>query len=84
MTSTYIATLSTKYHLPQYYHLTLSQKELDNFISTWKHLAWRLAMQSKYDALIKNQTWTLVLKPPNTNIIDCKWIFWLKLKLDGP
>nr|GEX87302.1 NBS-containing resistance-like protein [Tanacetum cinerariifolium] len=32
-------------------------------------LNWRDAMQDKYNALIKNSTWILILKPPNVNIV---------------
>jgi hypothetical protein len=44
---------------------------------------WTEAMQAEFDALIKNKTWRLV--PPNKgkNIIDCKWVFNIKRKLDG-
>jgi hypothetical protein len=45
---------------------------------------WKDAMQSEFDALLRNKTWRLV--PPNKgkNIIDCKWVFKIKRKSDGP
>ncbi|XP_014633436.1 CSC1-like protein At1g69450 [Glycine soja] len=35
-------------------------------------------MQSEYDALIKNGTWTLVDLPSHKMAIGCKWVFGLK------
>nr|GEU70998.1 ribonuclease H-like domain-containing protein [Tanacetum cinerariifolium] len=36
---------------------------------------WQNAMCDEYIALIKNKTWTLVPRPPDTNIVRCTWIF---------
>nr|GEX52711.1 ribonuclease H-like domain-containing protein [Tanacetum cinerariifolium] len=44
---------------------------------------WQNAMRDKYTAFIKNQTWTLVHKPPNTNIVRCTWLFRHKYLADG-
>lgn len=40
-------------------------------------------MEEKYTSLIRNNTWSLVLPVPNTNIIDCKWVSRLKCDKDG-
>ena len=40
-------------------------------------------MQLEFDALRKNNTWVLVSKLPNQKIISCKWVYKIKLKLDG-
>jgi len=40
-------------------------------------------MNVEFDALLQNQTWTLVPPSSNQNIIGCKWVFWLKRKADG-
>ncbi|GAU46826.1 hypothetical protein TSUD_100440 [Trifolium subterraneum] len=34
-------------------------------------------------ALVKNHTWTLVTLPPPKHTIGCKWVFKLKLHVDG-
>ena len=34
-------------------------------------------------ALEKNKTWEIVERPKGKNIVDCKWIFTLKYKVDG-
>lgn len=41
-------------------------------------LKWKRAMQDEYESLVKNNTWCLVKKPENKNIVDCKWIFKIK------
>lgn len=35
-------------------------------------------MKSEFDALCHNHAWTLVLRPPNTNVVRCKWVFKTK------
>ena len=45
--------------------------------------AWRSAMEDEFDALQRNQTWTLVPRPPGTNIVGSKWIFKTKFRPDG-
>ncbi|GKE58573.1 ribonuclease H-like domain-containing protein, partial [Tanacetum coccineum] len=44
---------------------------------------WQNAMQDEYNALIKNNTWTLVPRPPDTNIVRCMWLFHHKHLVDG-
>jgi histone deacetylase 1/2 len=45
--------------------------------------AWRQAMQDEYDALMHNNTWSLVPPPPGANIVSGKWIFRHKHNADG-
>ncbi|GKA66161.1 ribonuclease H-like domain-containing protein [Tanacetum coccineum] len=40
-------------------------------------------MRDEYHALIKNKTWTLVPRPPDTNIVRCMWFFCHKYLADG-
>jgi Reverse transcriptase (RNA-dependent DNA polymerase) len=35
------------------------------------------------DALILNQTWSLVASPDNHNIVGCKWVYRIKRHIDG-
>ncbi|GJS26288.1 ribonuclease H-like domain-containing protein [Tanacetum coccineum] len=44
---------------------------------------WQNAMRDEYHALIKNQTWTLVPRPPDTNTVRCMWLFRYKYLTDG-
>ena len=32
---------------------------------------------------MNNGTWSLVSPPPNTNIVGCKWVYRVKLKVNG-
>jgi hypothetical protein len=44
---------------------------------------WKLAVDSEMNALKKNETWHLVPRKPGTNIIDYKWVYKVKRKVDG-
>ncbi|GJR31074.1 ribonuclease H-like domain-containing protein [Tanacetum coccineum] len=44
---------------------------------------WQNAMRDEYIMLVKNKTWTLVPRPPDTNIVCCMWIFRHKYLADG-
>jgi hypothetical protein len=40
-------------------------------------------MNVEFDALLHNITWTLVPLDSASNVIGCKWVFWVKRKADG-
>nr|GEW52994.1 ribonuclease H-like domain-containing protein [Tanacetum cinerariifolium] len=40
-------------------------------------------MRDEYNALIKNSTWTLGLRPPDVNVVWCMWLFRHKYLVDG-
>lgn len=44
---------------------------------------WIGAMRDEYDALIKNNTWTLVERPQGLNVVDNRWIFKVKMNPDN-
>ena len=44
---------------------------------------WRAAMDEEYKALMDNNTWSLVPRPPRANIVTGKWIFRQKFHSDG-
>lgn len=48
-----------------------------------KHPSWRTAMQEEFDALQRNQTWSLVPSSEAPNLIGFKWVYRTKYKSDG-
>jgi len=44
---------------------------------------WKQAMQTEFNALLQNQTWTLVPPQQAHNLVGCKWVFKVKRKADG-
>ncbi|PNX94541.1 hypothetical protein L195_g017718 [Trifolium pratense] len=44
---------------------------------------WVTAMKEEYDALLRNNTWTLVAPPAHKQPIGCKWVFRVKENPDG-
>uniref|UniRef100_A0A2N9F635 Reverse transcriptase Ty1/copia-type domain-containing protein n=1 Tax=Fagus sylvatica TaxID=28930 RepID=A0A2N9F635_FAGSY len=48
-----------------------------------KHPKWRQAMNHEFDALLTNQTWSLVPPHPSQNKIGYKWVFRIKRHDDG-
>jgi hypothetical protein len=44
---------------------------------------WRRAMEEEYAALLANQTWELVPRPPGANVVTGKWIWTHKRQADG-
>ncbi|KAK2367079.1 hypothetical protein QL285_080397 [Trifolium repens] len=44
---------------------------------------WHEAMRAEFEALQRNQTWTLMPLPPNRQAIGCKWVFRTKENPDG-
>jgi hypothetical protein len=46
-------------------------------------LEWRTTMQEEFNALLKNQTWSLVPPLAANIVVGCKWVFKLKRKANG-
>ena len=43
---------------------------------------WQQAMKEELDALHKTRTWDLVDLPSGKSVIDCKWVYKIKTRLD--
>ncbi|GKC29878.1 ribonuclease H-like domain-containing protein [Tanacetum coccineum] len=54
-----------------------------SYRDAFSDLNWQNAMHDEYHALIKNKTWTLVPRPPDTNIVHCMWLFHHRYLEDG-
>uniref|UniRef100_A0A2A4JV98 Uncharacterized protein n=1 Tax=Heliothis virescens TaxID=7102 RepID=A0A2A4JV98_HELVI len=44
---------------------------------------WKDAMNSEFESLLQNNTWTLVTLPENKRVIPCKWVFKMKTNANG-
>lgn len=47
------------------------------------HEHWQAAMVAKLKALETNGTWSIVPLPPGNKAIRCKYVYKIKLRLDG-
>jgi len=61
----------------------LAAVEPTSFQEAEKHSHWREAMLQELKMIEKNNTWELVDKPRNRNIIGVKWLYKTKLNADG-
>ena len=57
--------------------------EPKNFVEASKNDDWIKAMNEELDQNEKNQTWELVPRPTNKNIVGTKWVFKNKLNENG-
>nr|GEW64887.1 ribonuclease H-like domain-containing protein [Tanacetum cinerariifolium] len=53
-----------------------------SYRDAFNDLNWQNTMRDEYTALIRNKTWTLVPRPPDTNIVHCMWLFHHKYLAD--
>ncbi|WJZ84055.1 hypothetical protein VitviT2T_003683 [Vitis vinifera] len=67
----------------QFFQVLLAIQEPQGFKSTAKHPEWLSAMDDEIQALKKNDTWDLVPRPINHNVVGCRWIFKTKLRVNG-
>jgi len=74
---------TVRYPLPRALLSEAALTEPTCFTNAIKISEWRTAMQTEFNALLKNNTWTLVPPSVATNVVGCKWIFKLKRKADG-
>ncbi|GAU44375.1 hypothetical protein TSUD_243070 [Trifolium subterraneum] len=68
---------------PPHNTLIVSIEEPKTYKTALKYSNWQAAMQDEIDALHSNNTWTLVQRPLDANVIGSKWVFRTKLNEDG-
>uniref|UniRef100_A0A2N9FVX0 Uncharacterized protein n=1 Tax=Fagus sylvatica TaxID=28930 RepID=A0A2N9FVX0_FAGSY len=59
------------------------QTEPPNLTITSKIPEWTAAMRDEFDALQRQNTWSLVPQSAGHNVIGCRWVFKLKQNSDG-
>jgi hypothetical protein len=69
--------------LEQTHLALLSTIEPNCFEEASKDEFWNKAMDEELDQIEKNDTWELVPRPKNKNVIGTKWVFRNKLNEDG-
>jgi hypothetical protein len=73
-----------KLHSPEQRHLALlSTVEPNSFEEANTDEHWIKAMEEELDQIEKNETWELVPRPKDKNMIGTKWVFRNKLNEDG-
>jgi hypothetical protein len=61
----------------------LSKIEPKNFAQASEDKHWVNAMKEELNQIEKNETWELVPRPKDKNVIGTKWVFRNKLDEDG-
>ena len=61
----------------------ISQVEPRSANEVAKDNHWMKAMKEELDQIIKNDTWELVPRPKNKNVIGTKWVFRNKMNEQG-
>ena len=68
----------------QYFALAVLTESIPkSYIEALQVLAWKEAMDVEYAAFIQQETWTLVPRPIDANVVSCKWVYSLKYNPDG-
>jgi hypothetical protein len=69
---------------PEYANFSLLSKiEPKNFTEANEDKHWIDAMEEELNQIEKNETWELVPRPTDKNVIGTKWVFRNKLNEDG-
>ena len=67
---------------PKAFLTTHNNLEPSTVLETLSDPKWKEAMQTEYDALIHNNTWTLVPMSSTYKLVGCKWVFKTKYNTD--
>jgi hypothetical protein len=71
---------TVRYPLPRALLSEAALLEPTCFSNAVKVSEWRNAMQVKFNAPLKNRTWSFVPPQATKNVVGCKWVFKLKRK----
>nr|GEU34996.1 ribonuclease H-like domain-containing protein [Tanacetum cinerariifolium] len=65
------------------YHVTTTLPLSRSHVHALRDSNWKEAMLDEYNALITNETWVLVPRPTNVNVVRSMWLFKPKFNADG-
>ncbi|KAH9687651.1 hypothetical protein KPL70_014845 [Citrus sinensis] len=68
---------------PKLYTTTLINKEPNTVREALNDKHWYKAVKEEYEALIRNETWSLIPPPAEYKIVGNKWVFRVKQNSDG-
>ncbi|GKC88978.1 ribonuclease H-like domain-containing protein [Tanacetum coccineum] len=54
-----------------------------SYVDAFNDPNWKNVMNDEYNAIIKNNTWTLVPRPVEANVVRCMWLFRHKYLAKG-
>nr|GEX48276.1 ribonuclease H-like domain-containing protein [Tanacetum cinerariifolium] len=74
-----IVKANLKYNL----HVTTSSPILKSSFDALRDPNWKQVMRDEYKALVDNNTWVLVSRPPNVNTVRFMWLYKHKYNADG-
>ena len=77
-----------RYGLPYTFNTTKEEdvrqtKSYNEAVNSPQAEDWRKAMQTEYDSLMGNNTWTLVNEPEDQQVLPGKWAYKVKYGADG-
>ena len=72
-----------RYPIPKALLTMIDSVEPTCYSQASKKVEWRHAMVEEINALLKNDTWSLVPPAPSQNTVGCKWVFRVKRNPDG-
>eukprot|EP01018_Ginkgo_biloba_P000332 Gb_04745 [translate_table: standard] len=61
----------------------MKNNEPHSFYEAINKVQWKNVMEAEFDALVRNDTWTLMELPLDKDVIGTKWIYKTKYKSDG-
>ena len=74
-------------HLSSPYHAfalsVLSGSIPKTYLEALQVQEWKAAMDAEYAAFLQQETWTLVPRPLDVNVVSCKWVYSVKYNPDG-
>jgi len=66
-----------------YERCNIAMLEPANYEDAVKSKDWKVAMEEEIKMIKKNETWQLVNRPNNNNVLGVKWVYRTKLNPDG-